>query len=1002
MVAALVLTIAVNLPAADPPPPTITNINVNGNQRNLRFAPYPGAEAYQILTAPTPYGPYVTNFGFAPTPYVISASTNGTNFGYEWRGNDSSPSAFYRVQVNPMSHQDLLSSIVLNRLAYGPTPDELERVKAIGAQAYIDEQLAMEGLPEPLDEYISATTNSVPGNTADYWDHIIVTGRLTSKTFYLFLTQPGEVHVDDLELVPILYSNYVDEVVVNNVTNYVTNTFTLYGTNLLLNGDFESEMTPPWTKSGAAAGSAIDTSRAQSGLGSLRLNSMAAGSTSGSNVLQTIVTTLTNNAPVRLSYWYRRTPESSRLRVQLGGNGLVTSGGAAAPTPSWVYATATGPATSILRLYLFLNGSGDCYLDDIKLVAGTVPEAGPNLLQNGDFESGVSTPWQFTANFTNSHVSTEFARSGNASLHIVGTAAGSGSGNSVFQNLTTITNGQTYTLSYWYLPTDDGRTFTARLSGNLLASNPDADTAGLYRRMNTTQAGIADLRAWFALHAVNSRRQLFEVLSQFWENHFVTQYQKSYDYLPSDYPNVLQESLATEWESREMLKWRNAMLNPQCTFYDLLRISAESPAMIVYLDTVNSRGDGTRTANENYARELLELFCFGVDNGYDQNDIVLMSRAWTGWSVDIVDKENVDDPLAPVSTTYYPYANSTSKTNLVGRWAFNYKAANHGTNRGAIFAGKAVPARFGPPWAGRNYQLTIPPRTGTNGIQDGYDVIAHMANQPFTQEYISIKLCRLFVHEDFPNPTTDPTHPEYAFYDYTNPNRTPEADLVHQCMLAWENSNPKGQIRAVLGVIFNSELFQSHAAAAQKVKTPFEFVVSAVRALQSSAPGGVTTAATDGYAFRTPMMRIGAMHLFNRDAPDGYPEAGSSWISAGTLTERIRFVQSYSIASSTAGRPADAGNNFCDPVALLKRKLPAASWNVSSDVADYFVRTLYPGEGVGNLSLYKSAAIRFLDTADDGVTASLFSGLGNTNANYDTRVRGMVAMLMAFQRFQEQ
>ena len=87
-----------------------------------------------------------------------------------------------------------------------------------------------------------------------------------------------------------------------------------------------------------------------------------------------------------------------------------------------------------------------------------------------------------------------------------------------------------------------------------------------------------------------------------------------------------------DWEYREMTKWRNAMLNPNCTFYDLLKISAESPAMIVYLDTVNSKGNNNNVANGNYARELLELFTYGVDNGYDQNDIVIMSRAWTGSS----------------------------------------------------------------------------------------------------------------------------------------------------------------------------------------------------------------------------------------------------------------------------------------------------------------------------------------------------------------------------------
>src|SRR6185369_7573273 len=127
-----------------------------------------------------------------------------------------------------------------------------------------------------------------------------------------------------------------------------------------------------------------------------------------------------------------------------------------------------------------------------------------------------------------------------------------------------------------------------------------------------------------------------------------TQYSKSRTYFTDNqgYDSTTADRLATDWEWREMTKWRNAMLNPQCTFYDLLKISAESPAMIVYLDTVNSKGNSTSIANENYARELFELFCMGVDNGYDQNDIVAQSRAWTGWSVDIVDQENIDNPVA--------------------------------------------------------------------------------------------------------------------------------------------------------------------------------------------------------------------------------------------------------------------------------------------------------------------------------------------------------------------
>jgi hypothetical protein len=309
----------------------------------------------------------------------------------------------------------------------------------------------------------------------------------------------------------------------------------------------------------------------------------------------------------------------------------------------------------------------------------------------------------------------------------------------------------------------------------------------------------------------------------------------------------------------------------------------------------------------------------------------------------------------------------------------------------------------------RHFSLTIPgrPTGNTNSIQDGYDVVRHLANLPFTEEYITIKLCRLFVHDNFPNPTTKTNQPEYAFYDYTNPNRSAEAELVHQCMLSWENSSPKGQLRAVLNTIFSSDLFRSHGGSLQKVKTPLEYVVSAVRALRSANGDGTFTATTDGN-FTAQLGRMGSMNLFNRDAPDGYPESGPPWISAGTLAERLRFIQTLLTATGSrtnnvnGGGNSDAGNSTADPVALLKKKLLAASWNNPGSVADYFLSILYPAEGKANLEMYRASAISFLNTGDDGVTASLLTNLSNTSAAYDTRVRGMVSWLMTLQRFQEQ
>lgn len=535
-----------------------------------------------------------------------------------------------------------------------------------------------------------------------------------------------------------------------------------------------------------------------------------------------------------------------------------------------------------------------------------------------------------------------------------------------------------------------------------------------------TNSSISDIRGWHVLRAVGARRQFLEVLLQFLENHFVTQVDKTRDYFEGYYNDSdLENRLAAQTEYLEIEKWRAALLNPTCTFYDLLKISAESPAMIVYLDTVTSRGDGTRVANENYARELLELFTFGVDNGYDQNDITVMSRAWTGWTLEKVDFAQYLNPFAVATTNIIPGStnlSTTTKSNLFGVWAMNFRTNWHNTSTKTIFAGKTVPARFGEPWAGRNYQLSLSNGSGTNGIRDGYQVMAHLANQPFTQEYISIKLCRLLVHEDFPSPSTDPSSHEYAFYDYTATELSPEARLVRECMLAWETSNPKGQLWKVIETIVRSDLFRSQKAAQQKVKTPLELAASTVRALRTSTNGsgsaGSFTSFTDGLNIggtsstaTTPLTRMGEMFLFNRESPDGYPEAGSPWISAGTLAERLRFIQAFCIAPSQSGH-GDAGNSntACDPVGLLRSRLSPDSWKDAGAVAEFFIGLIHPGEGQANLALYREAAVSFLNTSDSG-TASPFATLtvsSTANSTYDNRVRGLVAMLMTLPRFQEQ
>jgi hypothetical protein len=106
-------------------------------------------------------------------------------------------------------------------------------------------------------------------------------------------------------------------------------------------------------------------------------------------------------------------------------------------------------------------------VDDIKLVAGSVPEAGVNTLADGDFESGFPGPWTASANLTNSVLSPVIKHSGNASLHLISTAAGATQGSAIWQIISpALTTNATYTLSFWYLQSTNGGPLTLRLSGS--------------------------------------------------------------------------------------------------------------------------------------------------------------------------------------------------------------------------------------------------------------------------------------------------------------------------------------------------------------------------------------------------------------------------------------------------------------------------------------------------------------------------------------------------------
>jgi hypothetical protein len=133
----------------------------------------------------------------------------------------------------------------------------------------------------------------------------------------------------------------------------------------------------------------------------------------------------------------------------------------------WMFASFTGTASSS-TLHFHLASSGDVYLDDVSLVAGAVPEGGTNLVKNPGFEGSLTGNWAISPSDPDTRTTTAVKHTGNASLHVVSTEGGNSLLPSISQTTFTTQPGQTYTLSFWYLPSPSGGGLTAGLTGSEL------------------------------------------------------------------------------------------------------------------------------------------------------------------------------------------------------------------------------------------------------------------------------------------------------------------------------------------------------------------------------------------------------------------------------------------------------------------------------------------------------------------------------------------------------
>jgi uncharacterized protein (DUF1800 family) len=341
----------------------------------------------------------------------------------------------------------------------------------------------------------------------------------------------------------------------------------------------------------------------------------------------------------------------------------------------------------------------------------------------------------------------------------------------------------------------------------LVEGMPPRDRETFFALGDVSAVPVDELIQAKILRAVYSRRQLAEVMVDFWFNHFNVYIGKGSD--------VYQTTV-----------YEREAIRPHALgkFEELLVATARSPAMLVYLDNWESAGPRSelgidvpansprryyhrrrRDLNENYGRELLELHTLGVDGGYTQRDVRELSRIFTGWTVNLP----TDD------------------------------------------AGFFFDARMHEPGS----KTLLGHEIHENGEKEGLEALHLLAHHPSTARFISTKLAMRFVSDE------------------------PPASLVAR--MAETFSRTDGDIREVLRTMFRSPEFWSERAYRAKVKTPLEFVASALRAVDASVQ--------DAKPLGRLLGRMG-MPLYGMQPPTGYSMKAAAWVNSAALLQRINFA----------------------------------------------------------------------------------------------------------------
>ena len=410
-----------------------------------------------------------------------------------------------------------------------------------------------------------------------------------------------------------------------------------------------------------------------------------------------------------------------------------------------------------------------------------------------------------------------------------------------------------------------------------------ADSMALRQEQQAAQQGnrqmVAEVQAARLGRAVVSERQLEEVMVDFWLNHFSVYLQKNQQmryYLASYDRDVIRPRVFGK-------------------FRDLLGAVAHSPAMLLYLDNSQSVADtGRRTyvmmpgqggrgrgmspadrlagrggrgpvgpvgngqpvqpqkrasgLNENYGRELLELHTLGVDGGYTQKDVTEVSRALTGWTIVPPAANQMADAGRGGRPGRGGRGGQFAQYGVVTQGLFMFRGPAHDAEEKMVLGHKLK--------AGR-------------GLEDGEEVLDIIARHPSTAKYIATKLARRFVSD------------------------SPPPALVKRAADVFLKTD--GDIREVVRTIITSPEFFAAEAYRSKVKTPFEVVASAMRAV--GAPADATPRSAQ-------LLATLGQPIFGRQTPDGWPEVGSAWVNTGSILNRINFGTAVAAGRVPGSNPA--------------------------------------------------------------------------------------------------